>query len=239
MSEFHKGVARDLDACNALSLFILASVDYAQAARRLGAGGRAADGRRQQRAVARQAEGLLLHRLPVDVPGPGRGIVGDVALVQKFIANAIGDVEIRLQDGVLPRDGILVQCRVMVIIPFPDYLIVKGMVGEMDPGGDQTVVLRLVPWKEADINVGRLEVHASGLGRIKGDQRRLDIGYRVRILEAVAEHDHVVRHVLRRHRAPGRGSVVEDGARAEGDDGHQELQRSFHSPSSVSFPVAK
>ena len=63
--------------------------------------------------------------------------------------------------------------------------------------------------------------------------------YRVRILEAVAEHDHVVRHVLRRHRCPGRSSVVEDGARAEGDDGHQELQRSFHSPSSVSFPVAK
>ena len=158
-------------------------------------------------------------------------MLGDVALVDQLAADSLGEAETGRNDRVLPGNQVLPHFRVMIIIPFPDDLVIQRMVEELESHGDQFLVL-VLRRKDPDIKVRRSNVHALGTGRIEGLQGAGDVPDGVGILHAPAQFDHPV--VDRPCRA--RGLRGEDLLPA-GDKQRQDQQpkvKLFHSP--IIFP---
>ena len=95
--------------------------------------------------VSRKQVCLPFDSLPVNLPGRTRNrvILRNIALVQKFMEDIFRKHEIVGNDGILPGDFLLVDGRVMVIIPLPYDAIVHRMVHQIESQSMQTLEIIL------------------------------------------------------------------------------------------------
>ena len=94
------------------------------------------------------------------------------------------------QNRILPCNIFLRNFRVMIIIPVPDNLIIKRMIHQIIPERNQPLVFLVSFRQEPHVNIRRLHIHPTGLGRIKAGQCLGDIVHRIRVFEFSAQFYH-------------------------------------------------
>ena len=148
----------------------------------------------QQALVAGDAEGFPLYFGPVNVGGCARGggVLGDVHLVQQFVADALRNLLSPGHHGVLPGDGVFSHFRVLVVVSFPQNLVVHGMVQQVQSALLQGHELVVVLGQESYREVGGRDVHAVGLGAVHVGQGLLHVGHGVRVVQLLSQLDHAV-----------------------------------------------
>ena len=90
----------------------------------------------------------------------------EIAFFQHLIDDIGRKGEVLLHNGILPGDGILRKGRIVIIVPFPHDAVIDGMVQERNAQRTQATEFRVILRQETHVQVGGLQLHPAGLGRI-------------------------------------------------------------------------
>ena len=129
----------------------------------------------------------------------------------------------------MPGYGLFRQGRIVIPVAVPDYLIIHGMVHQVQPQGFQGCKLFVVCRQETHIEIRRFDRYP-GPGGIEGFTGLLDIDGLVRILELAPETDLIVGKILSVCQAQRGIRVValQPAAGKSGQQGHKKNRTLFH-----------
>ena len=102
------------------------------------------------------------------------------------------EFKIRRNNCVLPGYIPLRYFRIVVIIPFPDNLIIERMVQHLHPHIHQPVVFLLAFRQESHIQVGSTDINFSCLCRIERLKGFGNVLYRIRVFQLTSENHHAM-----------------------------------------------